>query len=163
MKCFFVVLLALLAIPSLAQQAKDMYPRLAKAQKYASEGFTPIDCFAGQVKVLGKRIMREPVSVFLLTDNQKCCGTLVKSARTDQHGHFFIEPLREGEYFARFQFRGVEHVASFAVVESYDQCGGNDYVQINFSEPNKANIQESIWINDSGRACAENEPQCYRK
>jgi hypothetical protein len=63
----------------------------------------------------------------------------------------------------QFQFRGVEHVASFAVVKSHAQCGGNDYVQINFSEPNKAPIQESIWINDSGRECAENEPQCYRE
>jgi hypothetical protein len=68
-----------------------------------------IDCFAGQVKVRGKRIMREPVSVFLPDDNQKCCGTLVKNARTEEHGLFFVEPLREGEYFAQFEFRGAEH------------------------------------------------------
>jgi hypothetical protein len=107
--------------------------------------------------------MREPFSVFLPGDNKKCCGTPVRSARIDDHGHFFVEPLREGEYFVQFQFRGVEHVASFAIVETYDRCGGSDYVQINFTEPNKAQIQESIWINDSGRECEESEPQCYRK
>ena len=138
-------------------------PALGESAEIRLGRVTPIDCFAGQVKVRGKRIMRQPVSVFLPDDNQKCCGTLVKSARTDEHGHFFVEPLREGEYFAQFQFRGAEHVASFAIVESYDRCGGSDYVQINFSDPNKAHIQESIWINDSGRECAENEPQCYRK
>src|SRR5260370_36956394 len=106
MKCFSIVLLALLAIPSLAQQAKDMYPRLAKAQKYASEGFTPIDCFAGQVKVLGKRIMREPVSVFLPDDNRKSCVTLVTSARTDHHGHFVLSPMRDGADLAQIQFSG---------------------------------------------------------
>jgi hypothetical protein len=163
MKRFFIVLLALMAVPGIAQQTKNLYPRLAKAQKYDSEGFTPIDCFAGQVMVRRKRIMRGAVSVFQPDDGQKCCGTLVKSARTDKHGHFFVEPLREGEYFAKFQFGGVEHTASFAILESYDRCGGNDFVQINFSDPNKAHIQESIWINDSGEECEENEPQCYRK
>jgi hypothetical protein len=53
--------------------------------------------------------------------------------------------------------------APLAIVETYDRCGGSDYVQINFSDPNKAQIQESIWINDSGRECLESEPQCYRK
>ncbi len=163
MKFFLVASLALLVMPSLSQTTKDMYPRLTKAQKYAAEGFTPVDCFGGQVKVRGKRIMREPFSVFLPDDNKKCCGTLVKSARTDEHGHYFVEPLREGEYFVQFQFGGDEHVASFAIVETYDRCRGSDYVQINFSDPNKAQIQESIWINDSGRECRESEPQCYRK
>ncbi len=163
MKSFFLVLFVLLAMPSVAQQMKDMYPRWTKAQKYAAEGFKPLDCFAGQVKVRGKRVTREQFSVFLPDDDKKCCGTLVKSARTDEHGHFLVEPMREGEYFAQFQFKGVEHVASFAIIEPYDRCNGSDYVQINFSEPSKAQIQESIWINDSGRECRENEPQCYRK
>jgi hypothetical protein len=153
-------------MPSIGQEKlrmEDSYPRWAKAQKYLGTGFQPIDCFAGQVKVRGKRVTREPFSVFLPDDNKKCCGTLVKSARTDEHGHFFIEPLQEGEYFAQFQFKGVEQVASFAIIESYNRCDGSDYVQINFSEPSKAQIQESIWINDSGRECEDNEPQCFRK
>jgi hypothetical protein len=109
MKCFFVLLVGLLAMPGLAQSAQDMQARLAKAQK------------------------------------------------------FFVEPLREGEYFAQFQFKGVKHVAGFAILESYDRCGESDYVEINFSDPAKAHIQESVWINDSGEECSENEPQCFRK
>ncbi|MGA7686185.1 MAG: hypothetical protein WCC32_18825 [Terriglobales bacterium] len=163
MKCFFVLLVGLLAMPGLAQSAQDMQARLAKAQKYDSDGFTPIDCFAGQAKVRGKRIMQESLSIFVPDGNQKCCGALVKSTRTDVHGHFFVEPLREGEYFAQFQFKGVKHVAGFAILESYDRCGESDYVEINFSDPAKAHIQESVWINDSGEECSENEPQCFRK
>jgi hypothetical protein len=142
---------------------ENSYPRWAKAQKYVGTGFEPIDCFAGQVKVRGKRVTRELFSVSLPDGNKKCCGALVKSARTDEHGHFLVEPMREGEYFAHFQFKGVEHVVSFAVIDTYERCGGSDYVQINFLEPSKAQIQESIWINDSGEECLENEPQCYRK
>jgi hypothetical protein len=47
MKLFLVVSLALLVVPSVSPQAKDVYLRSAKAQKYAAEGFTPVDCFAG--------------------------------------------------------------------------------------------------------------------
>ena len=142
---------------------ENSYLRWAKAQKYVGTAFQPIDCFAGQVKVRGKRVTREPFSVSLPDSNKKCCGTLVKRTQTDEHGHFLVEPMREGEYFAQFQFKGVEHVVSFAIVDTYDRCGGSDYVQINFLEPSKAQIQESIWINDSGEECRENEPQCYRK
>ncbi|MGA9354816.1 MAG: carboxypeptidase-like regulatory domain-containing protein [Terriglobales bacterium] len=142
---------------------ESKYPRIAKAQKYTSEGFTPVDCFAGQAKVRGKRVKRELYSVFLPDDNKKCCGTPVKSARTDEHGHFFVEPLREGEYFVQFQFKGVGQLASFAILESYESCSEAAYVEINFSAPSKAQIQESIWINDSGQECEGNEPQCFRK
>jgi hypothetical protein len=158
-----VLILLLLATPSVAQQAAEMYPRWAKAQKYAEEGFKSVDCFAGQVKVRRKRIALEPYSIFLPDGSRKCCGTLVRSARTDKHGHFVVEPLQEGEYFAQFHFKGIEHIASFAVLASYDQCGESPYVQINFTEQSKARIQESIWINDSGQPCEENEPQCFRK
>jgi hypothetical protein len=116
-----VLLLLLLATPSVAQQPAEMYPRWAKAQRYAAEGFKPVDCLAGQVKVRGKRIAQEPFSLFLPDGDKKCCGTLVRSARTDKHGHFVVEPLQEGEYFAQFHFKGIEHVASFAVLASYDQ------------------------------------------
>jgi hypothetical protein len=154
------------ATPSIGQEkprVEDSYPHRAKAQKYVGTGFQPIDCFAGQVTVRGTRVTREPFSVSLPDGNKQCCGTLVKSARTDAHGHFLAEPMREGEYFAQFQFKGVEHVVSFAIIDTYDRCGGSDYVQINFLEPSKAQIKESIWINDSGEECRANEPQCYRK
>jgi len=142
---------------------ENSYPRWAKAQKYVGTVFQPIDCFAGQVKVHGKRVTRQPFSVFSPNGNMKCCGTLVKATRTDEHGHFLVEPMQEGEYFAQFSFRGAEHAVGFAIIETYARCEGSDYVQINFLEPNKAQIQESMWINDSGEECREDEPQCYRK
>ena len=158
----FLLLLALLT-PNFPQTAEEMNARLAKAHKYTAEGFTPVDCFAGQVKVRGKRIAQESLSVFLPDDGGRCCGSLVKSTRTDKHGHFVVEPLQEGMYFAQFQFKGAEQVARFAILESYDRCNGADYVEVNFAELNKAQIQEFIWINDSGEECEENEPQCFRK
>jgi hypothetical protein len=141
---------------------EDMYPRWTKAQKYAAAGFQPIDCFAGQVRVRGKRVTRQPFSVFSPNDNLKCCGTLVKSSRTDEHGHFFVEPMSDGEYFAQFEFKGVQHTTNFAIVQSYAHCG-SEFVEINFSDPNKAQLKESVAINDSGEECGENEPQCYHK
>ena len=140
-----------------------MYPRWAKAQKYAAEGFQPVDSFAGQVRVRGKRITQEPFSIFLPDATKKCCGALVANSRTDKHGHFVVEPLQEGKYFVQFRFKGAEYVARFAILKSYDRCAGADYLQVDFAEPNKARIQESIWINDSGQECKENEPQCFRK
>jgi hypothetical protein len=142
---------------------EESYPRWAKAQKYVGTGFQPIDCFAGQAKVRGKRVTREAFSVFMPNGNKKCCGNVVKRGRTDEHGHFLAEPMREGEYFAQFEFKGVEYVVSFAIIDTYERCGGSDYVQINFLEPSKADVQESIWINDSGEECRESEPQCYRR
>jgi hypothetical protein len=161
MKYFLIVLLASLVMPGVAQSNEEMYARLDKAKKYDSEGFKPIDCFAGQARVRGKRNKRESFSIFLPDKNRKCCGTLVRSARTDEHGHFFVEPLAEGEYFAQFRYKGVQQIASFAILKSYDRCGGSDYVEINFSEPNSAHIQESIVVD--GDECEENEPRCFRK
>src|SRR5260221_8396818 len=83
MKSFFLVLLALLAMPGVAQQMKDMYPRWTKAQKYAAEGFEPIDCFGGQARVRGKRIVRQTFSVFAPNGDMRCCGEMIKTARTE--------------------------------------------------------------------------------
>lgn len=162
MKSCFLLSLLLFATPSIAQRMEDMYPRWTKAQKYAAAGFQPIDCFAGQVRVRGKRVTRQPFSVFSPNGNMKCCGTLAKSSRTDEHGHFFVEPMSEGEYFAQFEFKGVQHTTSFAIIQSYAHCG-SEYVEINFSDPNKAQLKQSVEINDSGEECRENEPQCYHK
>jgi len=57
---------------------KEMYPRWAKAQKYTTDGFKPVDCFAGQVRVHGKKVTTEPFSIFLPDRDKKCCGSLVK-------------------------------------------------------------------------------------
>jgi len=136
--------------------------RWKKAQTYASQGFQPIMCFAGQVKIAGKRLSRQPFALFSPDQDRKCCGALLKGARTDQHGHFLVEPLQEGRYFAKFQSRGSDELVSFAVVENYDRCDGT-HLEIDFSKNGKLRVQDHIDINDSGEPCQESEPDCYRK
>jgi hypothetical protein len=145
-----------------SNQSDAMMVRWKKAQAYASEGFQPISCFAGQVKVAGELISRQPFALFLPDQGRKCCGALLKSARTDQHGHFLVEPLPEGRYFAKFQSNGSDDLVSFAVVESYDRCDGT-HLEINFSKNGKGRVQDHIDINDSGEPCQESEPHCYRR
>jgi hypothetical protein len=144
------------------QQLDTMMARLTKAQTYASEGFEPVYCFAGQVKVAGKRLSRQPFALFAADQKRECCGELLKSEQTDQHGHFLIEPLPEGRYFVKFKSNGSDDLVSFAVVESYKRCDGA-HLEINFSKAGKGTIQDHIDINDSGEPCEEYEPQCYRK
>ena|ERR1700733_14890540 len=162
MKSCFLLSFVLSAVPGIAQRMEDMYPRWTKAQKYAAAEFQPIDCFAGQARVRGKRVTRQPFSVFSPNGNMKCCATLVKSSRTDEHGHFFVEPMPEGEYFAQFEFQGAQDTTSFAIIQSYSHCG-SEYVEIDFSDPNSARLKQSVEINDSGEGCRANEPQCYHK
>lgn len=165
MKASFLLLLALPVIHGIAQdqsRMKDMYPRWAKAQKYAAEGFQPIDCFAGQGRVRGKRIVRQPFSVFVPNGDRKCCGKLLKSAQTDEHGHFLVEPMTEGVYFVQFEFKGAQYVTNFAIIESYQRCDGS-HIEVNFSDANNVKLQTFADIDDSAEGCHENEPQCYRK
>lgn len=100
--------------------------------------------------------------MFAPDQGRKCCGTLLKNARTDQHGHFLVEPLPEGRYFAKFKPNGSDDLVSCAVVQSYERCDGT-YLEINFSEDGKVTIQDHIDIIDSGEDCQEYEPHCYRK
>jgi hypothetical protein len=165
MKVCFLCLLALSVIPTTGQEAsrmEEMYPRWAKAQKYAAEGFEPLDCFAGQVRVRGKKVTREQFSVFLPDPSKKCCGPLVKSLRTDEHGHFLVEPMQEGEYFAEFEFKGVWYTENFAIINSYRRCDAT-HVVVDFSDANTAKLQSYVDINDSDEPCRQSEPQCYRK
>ena len=162
MKSCFLLSLVLFAMPSVAQRMEDIYPHWTKAQKYAAAGFQPIDCFAGQVRVRGKRIVRQSFSVFAPDGDMKCCGGVVKTARTDEHGHFFVEPMAEGEYFAQFELKGVRYTTNFAIIESYRRCDGT-HVEVDFSDANKAKIGSFVDIDDSGEPCRESEPQCYRK
>ena len=165
MNAWFVCLFALSVIPTTGQEGpriKEMYPPLAKAQKYAAEGFEPVDCFAGQVRVRGKKIKRETFSVFLPSAGKKCCGSLVKSGTTDGHGHFLVEPMQEGEYFAQFEFKGVQYTENIAIVESYRRCDGT-HVEVDFSDVKTAKLQNYVDLNDSDEPCRESEPLCYRK
>ena len=159
---FAVFLVSATAMCPQSNQPGAMMARLKKAQTYAAEGFEPVSCFAGQVKVEGKRPSRQPFSLFAPDLEKKCCGTRLKSARTDQHGHFLVEPLPEGEYFAKFNSNGSDNLVSFAVVESYERCDGT-HLEISFLKTGKATIQDHIDINDSREDCQEYEPNCYRK
>jgi hypothetical protein len=71
--------------------------------------------------------------------------------------------FRKASTSRSFISKGSSTSGSFAVLASYDQCDESAYVQINFAEQSKVQIQESIWINDSEQPCEENEPQCFRK
>jgi hypothetical protein len=141
---------------------QESYPRWARAQKYAAKGVEALDCFAGQVRIQGKKVKEQPFSVFVPNAEMKCCGRLVKRGQTDDHGHFLVEPMDDGEYFAQFELKGVPYVANFAIISSYHRCDGT-HVEIDFSETNRARIQSYVDINDSGEECQENEPRCYRK
>ena len=70
--------------------------------------------------------------------------------------------MDEGEYFAQFEFKGVQYVANFAIIDTYQRCDGT-HAEIDFSDTNKAKIQSYVDINDSGEECQESEPKCYRK
>src|SRR5262249_42477394 len=110
---FAVCVVSALAVYPQSNQSNPMMDRRMKAQTYASQGFQPIMCFAGQVKVAGKRLSRQPFALFSPDQDRKCCGALRKSARTDQHGHFLVEPLPEGRYFAKFHSNGSDDLVSF--------------------------------------------------
>jgi hypothetical protein len=162
MKRFCTLALLLLSTKGFAQDAAQMKARLAKAQGYTAKGFHPIDCFAGQVRVRQKRLSRQPLAVFRPNAEFKCCGEAVKNGRTDSHGHFVIEPLAEGEYFAQFESKGIEYTVSFAVMQDYDKCGAG-FVELNFTAANQYALQTFVAVDLDEKDCSENDPACYRK
>jgi len=140
---FFLATLPLLHAQDLTAPSSHW----AKAQKLAAEGFQPIDCFAGQLSVRGKHVKEQPFSVLKADERGVCCGALIRSSKTDQHGMFFVESLAEGRYYVRFNSRGTEYVTRFAVVESYQKCG-NSHVELDFLNPSEAKIQQFVDIHD---------------
>lgn len=163
-----VLLMTTLLLPSLTlfaqekSQMETVYPGWAKAQRYAAAGFHPIDCFAGQVRVRGNRLARQSFAVFRPNAEMKCCGERVKSGTTDKHGHFAVEPLSEGPYFALFSSNGVVYTTNFAVINSYQSCG-SEYVVLNFSATDQCVLQTYIAVDYSEEDCSETDPACYRK
>jgi len=158
------VALLLLSLKSVAQnetQAKAIYPRLAKAQAYEAKGFHALDCFAGQVRIHGKRLSRQSFTVFR-SEKDKCCGDKVGVGRTDTHGHFLLEPLGEGEYFAAFNSKGTQYTVGFAVIEGYQRCDGT-HAELNFKAANQCSLRTYTNVDYSERDCSEDDPACYRK
>ena len=165
MRHLFLLALLLPSLIAMAQnkaQTSATYPRMAKAQQYAAKGFHPIDCFAGQVRLRGKRLAGQPFTIVRPNAEAKCCGEVIKSGRTDSHGHFLVEPLGEGEYFAQFDSKGTQYRMNFAVIESYPRCQGT-HVELNFSAPNECLVQTYADLDDSETNCSEDSPACYRK
>ena len=165
MKPVFTLALLLSSLTVLSQDNEKvtaMYPHMAKAQEYAAKGFNPVDCFAGQVRIGGKRLSSRPFTVFRPSTGSKCCGEIVKNGRTDSHGHFIIEPLAEGEYFAQFDGKGTTFTVNFAVIQDYRRCEAS-HVELNFSAPNECAVQTYADLDDSETNCSEDSPACYRK
>jgi hypothetical protein len=71
--------------------------------------------------------------------------------------------MSEGEYVAQFDFEGAQHLASFAITDSYSSCHESAHEVIDFTDGAKANIQSFVDINDSGEPCQASEPNCFRK
>lgn len=161
---FSAALVLTLFLPPTAGHSQDneaILRRWKMAQQYAKAGYTPIDCFAGQVRLgNGRRLSRGAFSVNK-PDGSKV-GSSVTS-ETDKHGHFVIEPLAAGEYVARFLFKGRAYVSKFAVMESYESCSGSAHIEILLSEHGSGTIRTFVDIDDSGESCVESQPNCFRR
>jgi hypothetical protein len=157
-----VVVQLLLLVTAVYPQSNPQRSWREQAQIYKSEGFEPVYCFGGQAKSEGKPLRHSPFSLFTPDGEMKCCGTLLNHGRTDQHGHFLIEPLAQGRYFVKFNTRDSEAVVAFAIVRSYERCAAA-HVEIGFLKSGEPAILNYIDINDSGAECRESDPHCFRK
>jgi hypothetical protein len=92
----------------------------------------------------------------------KCCGEKVAIGHTDVHGHFLIEPLSEGEYFALFDDKETRYTVSVGVVHGYQRCGGT-HVELNFSAVNECSLETYVDVDHDEKDCLEDDPACYRK
>ena len=162
MKHLLAAALLLSSLTVLAQDGDQTYSRTAKAQEYGAKGFHAVDCFAGQIRIRGKRLSWQPFTIFRPNAETKCCGGIVKNGRTDSHGHFLVEPLAEGEYFAQFDNKGAKYTVNFAVIQDYPKCQAT-HVELNFSAPNECAVQTYADMDYSETDCSEDSPACYRK
>jgi len=162
MRAAVVVLLVLPVTAVYPQSDSSTLAWREQAQIYKSEGFEPVYCFGGQIKSSGKRLRHSTFSLFTPNTDMKCCGTLLNNGRTDQHGHFLIEPLPQGRYFVKFNAGNSESVVRFAIVRGYERCEAA-HVEIGLSQARQPTILNYIDINDSGADCRESDPHCFRK
>jgi len=128
----------------------------------SSEGFYQVQCFGGQVRVNGKRLTYRSVEVLAPNEDGTCCGKLLRKGKTDQHGHFLIEPLDAGNYYARFDSRGVKDVVGFRVLHGYDKCQAG-HVEIGFLPDGRNTIQQYIDLDLDLSDCDPEEAACYRR
>jgi len=135
----------------------------AHAQVGNTANFPPLRCFAGQIRVDGKKMKRRPYQLFKAKDDSSCCGDLVKTGRTDEHGHFFVEPLNKGRYYAKFETQEAERTVSFALINTYKKCDAS-FVEIRIAKDGSTSVQNYVGVDEAGGPeCDENEPSCYRK
>ncbi|MGB8886288.1 MAG: hypothetical protein WCC87_06160 [Candidatus Korobacteraceae bacterium] len=134
----------------------------AESQAQQPGEFQQVWCFAGQIRVNGKRLTRQPFEVFAAKDNLACCGELIKSSRTDEHGHFLVEPLLAGKYYAKFENRSSEEIVSFAVRQNYQKCDWS-HLEIKFLPDGKSTMQEYADVDYDKKNCNQDDPACCRK
>jgi hypothetical protein len=127
----------------------------------SSKKFTSIKCFAGEVRVDGKRLTFQSYEVVLSSEKGECCGGVVRKGKTDQHGHFVIEPLQAGTYYAKFNSRGREDIVGFRV-SSYDKCRGG-HVEIKFLPDGTSTIQQYLDLDVDMSDCDPEQASCFRR
>lgn len=133
----------------------------AHSESPSGEKFTSIYCFGGQVRSNGKRLTFRSYEIVIPNEQGGCCGNLLRKGKTDQHGHFLIEPLPTGTYYARFEIGGREDVVGFRV-SAYDKCDGG-HVEIKFLPDGNSTIQQYIDLDVDMSDCDSEQAYCFRR
>jgi hypothetical protein len=137
-------------------------PHSNQVQEEQAAAFQPVWYFAGQVRVNGKRLKRGLFEVFAPNDDLTCCGKLIKASRTDKHGHFLVEPLSAGKYFAKFKTCNSDEVVSFSIKQDYKRCNGL-HLEIKILPDGKSTLQQYVDVDYDQKECSEEDAACYRK
>ncbi len=127
-----------------------------------TEHFHQPSCFAGQVRVNGKRLAFRSFEILEPNQNGSCCGKFVRKGKTDQHGHFLIEPLDAGQYYAKFNNRSNVEVVGFSVLHSYDKCDAG-HLEIKFLADGRNTVQEYVDLDVDLSDCNPEEAYCFRR
>lgn len=128
-----------------------------KNQKLAANGFPPVTRWGGQAKLRGKLLVGQPYTIV-----RNGSDAPIAQAHTDQHGHFLVEPLTQGEYIARFEVQSQRYSVKFGIPNGYQRCEQASHVEIHFDDNKKPLLQTFLDINDSGTPCTPSAPECFR-